>query len=130
MGCDIHALIERKVGDKWIMVNRLEGKATDRNYQRFAALAGVRGQGPIPKGLPNDISDSGRLYADEWDGDAHSHSYMDLKEAISIFTDTVDFPNIPLEKKMEKKIRLPAFYFFDVDDYDIDKHRIVFWFDN
>lgn len=65
MGCDIHVLLERKVGDKWVMVNRLESPVTDRNYKRFAALAGVCGDGAVAKGLPDDLSESGRLYAAE-----------------------------------------------------------------
>lgn len=54
MGCDIHALIERKVGNSW-----LDSGDPDigRNYEMFAALAGVRNRDGIvpiaePRGLP------------------------------------------------------------------------------
>lgn len=122
MGCDIRALIERKVGDKWIMVNRLDGEATRRNYKRFSALAGVRGDGPDAKGLPDDISESGRLFADDCEGDAHSHSFLGAKEAADIFLATAHDPNNYAKS-------LPCSYFFGIEDNE-DAHRIVFWFDN
>lgn len=122
MGCDIHALIERKVGNKWVMVNRLNGEATRRNYTRFAALAGVRGDGPAAKGLPDDLSESGRLYADDWEGDAHSHSFLGAKEAAAIFLATAHEPDNYAKS-------YPCSHFFEIDD-DEDSHRLVFWFDN
>lgn len=122
MGCDISALIERKVGDKWVMVNRLHGEATRRNYVRFAALAGVRGDGPAAKGLPDDISESGRLYADEWEGDAHSHSFLGAEEAARIFLATAHEPDNYAKN-------YPCSYFFEIEREE-DNHRLVFWFDN
>lgn len=122
MGCDIHALIERKVCGKWVMVNRLNGAGTNRNYRRFAALAGVRGDGPDAKGLPNDLSESGRLYADEWEGDAHSHSFLGVKEAAAIFLATA----YELDNYAKS---YPCIHFFEIED-DEDEHRLVFWFDN
>lgn len=54
--------------------------ATGRNYDLFAKMAGVRGRGPEPKGLPDDVSDIVNLAADQWGGDGHSHSFMSLEE--------------------------------------------------
>ena len=123
MGADIHALVERKIGEKWIMINRCKGEAMRRNYVRFAALADVRGDGPSPKGLPEDLSDSGKLYAEEWDGDAHSHSFLNLDEAAKIFLAT-DPPSGDWGKKY------PCAYYFDIEDENAKEHRLVFWFDN
>lgn len=123
MGCDIHALVERKIDDKWVMVDRLKRESRYRNYARFAALAGVRGNGPSPKGLPDDVSDSGMLHANEWGEDGHSHSYLPLKEAASIFLSTETCPT-------QYETKCPCSAFFDVEDCDADAHRLVFWFDN
>ena len=62
--------------------------ALDRNYTRFAALAGVRGDGPTPKGLPKDVSESTKLYSDEWGLDGHGHSFLDLTKATALFLST------------------------------------------
>lgn len=129
MGCDIHAVIERKVGDKWVMLNRLSYKdsATDRNYKRFAALAGVRGDGPKPKGLPTDISDSTKLYYDEWEPDAHSASWIDLKKAAKLFLDT-EYEGVILSDFAKT---YPKSHYFNVDlDIRREPHRLVYWFDN
>lgn len=127
MGCDIHICVEKKVNDKWVMVNRLHhgSPATVRNYRRFAALAGVRGNGPEPKGLPEDISDSTRLCSDEWGVDGHSHSYMDLQETAKIYlrTEYSDENNEYINK-------YPESHYFDIEESELKDYRIVFWFDN
>lgn len=69
MGCDIHLYIEYRKkpapntipepGRRW---NSLGGRINPgRNYALFAALAGVRGDGPEPKGYPEDAG----FWADE-----------------------------------------------------------------
>jgi len=128
MGCDIHAAVEKKVGDHWVMIDRLEypQKAVERNYKRFSALAGVRGTGPDPKGLPEDISESAKLFVEEWEGDGHSHSFLELTEAAKIFLAT-DF-----DRDGDFKNKYPLSYFFDIDDekVQVGHYRLVFWFDN
>lgn len=56
MGCDIHLFLEyRHLNNSW---RNFGGPLNPgRNYNLFAALAGVRGggAGAIPKGLPDDI---------------------------------------------------------------------------
>ena len=144
MGCDIHAIIERQIDGKWVCIStikhhharvRRETDATgfsspaalSRNYDRFAALAGVRGDGPSSRGLPEDVSDTGRALADDCGVDGHSHSWLPLKEAVKIFTDTEHWG----ELKPDNWARLyPSNYFFDIDGEDTDQHRLVFWFDN
>ena len=132
MGCDIHGTIEKKVNGKWVMVEPITGKARYRNYERFARLAGVRGEGPAPRGIPSDISDSTRLHIDKWGTDGHSHSYLPISEAARILLET--------ELKPEHEVNYPASYYFGVDNeccptcqrpIDIDsEYRLVFWFDN
>jgi hypothetical protein len=95
MGCDIHMFIEYKVGDgPWTAdkhhINVKDDDyeyleqvgVTERNYNLFAALAGVRGPGPANKGLPEDVSyiikndtDPDTEYSDD-----HSHSWSTFRE--------------------------------------------------
>lgn len=49
--------------------------ARQRNYEVFAKLAGVRGPGPDPRGIPDDASDLTKLALDSWGRDGHSHSW-------------------------------------------------------
>jgi len=130
MGCDIHLTLETKVKDKWIMVNRLTdyNKVKGRNYRRFAALAGVRGDGPDALGIPEDVSESTQLAIDEWGVDGHSHSYMDVVDALPIFKET----EYDREGPNERDLMLPYYYYFDINESNIkpDMYRIVFWFDN
>lgn len=54
--------------------------ATDRDYQLFALLASVRGNGPREaRGIPSDVSPTIKAAA-EADCDGHSHSYISLEE--------------------------------------------------
>src|SRR5215471_14331674 len=107
MGADIHMVLERRVKlrdvEKWVGVNAFpyiigsiytgDGAVSDRvywhvdrrNYNLFADLAGVRGDGPEPKGVPDDASDLALVEIDEWGGDGHSHTWLTLDEAIPIF---------------------------------------------
>ena len=92
MGCDIHIYIEKRVnGDKWqthpghtLIHKGTEDEqigsvdATGRDYTLFAALAGVRGSGPAPLGLPDDISQTIERAIARYGNDGHSHSYISL----------------------------------------------------
>lgn len=123
MGCDIHGTIERKVDDKWVMVEPFPQDTRDRNYVRFALLAGVRGDGPTARGIPDDVSVSTKLHIDDWGVDGHSHSWLPLNEAAKIWLKTEwDKPSMAID--------YPTSHYFDVDDDDPNEHRVVFWFDN
>lgn len=138
MGCDIHLVLERKNdAGKWVGVDTFNSHASaygeshsvpvarSRNYERFAALAGVRGDGPEPRGLPSDASDTTRLLAtDDWGADGHSHSHLPLGEAAKIFLQT------EFKKPQRTSLAMtdPAYHYFGVDP--ADGYRIVFWFDN
>jgi hypothetical protein len=128
MGCDIHGWVEKKVRGNWIGIRPLTDhkKARERNYHRFAALAGVRGEGPQPRGLPLDASDSAAYDAECWDGDGHSHSWLPLAEAVPIFVEC----RYQGEERSDFAKKYPASYFFDVEEEDLSDYRIVFWFDN
>ena len=142
MGCDIHGVVERKVEGHWIAVRTLHGfesqqkneygncwaspLAKARNYERFAALAGVRGDGPAARGLPLDASLTARhLFQHEGD---HTPSWLPLAEATAIFLRT----EWRGDKLPEHERNYPARLYFSLDDTDIQayEHRLVFWFDS
>ena len=165
MGADIHMVLEKraKVRDRevWIGVNafpfvkatvfhyeaatqkhsHLLGKtswqARERNYDMFAALAGVRGDGPAPRDLPDDASDLTLLMADGWGEDGHSHSWMLMSEAMPIIVGSGQLgpqadallaafkhgTSAALNGYMEN------FWSMD-DDETLDDYRLCFWFDN
>ncbi len=129
MGADIHGWVEQKHNGKWIAIKELGRNASDRNYERFAALAGVRDYNETsssrPYGIPDDISETAKLDIDKWDIDGHSHSYLGIEKAAKIFFDT--------RKNKDKEIYDPIYHYFDLDldiDDDLDNFRVVFWFDN
>jgi hypothetical protein len=135
MGCDIHGTIEKKVGDKWVMVNRLSDEPSlNRNYERFGALAGVRATGgPKPKGIPLDVSESTKLFIDYWGSDGHSHSYLDLRKAATIFLKTESEYNSNSLRHFPITDSDPVSYYFGIEEYEYTKgeeYRLVFWFDN
>src|ERR1043165_3039366 len=130
MGCDIHMVVEVKHGEKWVglhafpylhaecyargkqlfdaqgaEVTVIEGMThhivRSRNYEFFAALAGVRGDGPKAKGTPKDASDLARMEIEAWGEDGHSHSYCSLKKFIEAGIKTEQLPD-PVRKKVEE----------------------------
>jgi len=101
MGADIHTYIERKMpSGNWAFMANLDcvlySKAlwssdtpkfvhgfyvvNSRNYELFARLASVRGDGRDPQGLPEDVSEMVQMYADGWAGDGHSHSWLSASD--------------------------------------------------
>lgn len=68
MGCDIHAIIERKAEREWLNSGDPD---LGRNYELFAALAGVRNRDGIvpvaePKGIPGFMSFQTFSDGDRW----------------------------------------------------------------
>ena len=127
MGCDIHICVEKKHNGKWVMVNRIDGRARMRNYERFAALAGARGKGPAARGLPEDIPESAQMFVDEWEGDGHNHSWYPVKEMADIMVSTNDEVLSDFDKEF------PLYYFFKIEsrgkpNYHED-YRAIFFFD-
>jgi hypothetical protein len=145
MGCDVQMVLEQH--DKelgWVGIDAFRHRAgvnvginkgfwpaaTDRNYRRFAALAGVRGEGPKPRGVPEDSSALTKLLVAECSGFGHSHSWLPLTDAIKIFLMRFYEREKPLDPK-SYEAKYPASFWFGVETTaDMDNYRIVFWFDN
>jgi hypothetical protein len=130
VGTDIHLYIEYKIGDQpWIVdpKHRIDEtkdlvsvSCATRNYNFFADLAGVRGQGSEPKGLPRDVAkkilDQSGCYG--IDGHSHSFEYLQdfsdkLRPRINrALAETVDISKIEYLKKTSEK-DLAEFVFGD-----------------
>lgn len=83
MGCDIHAMMEKK--GRYGYWKNAGDPDIGRDYEMFAVLAGVRNDNDIepispPKGLPDDASGAFEGWFAAWGSDAHSASYLTLKE--------------------------------------------------
>jgi hypothetical protein len=150
MGCDIHLYLERKAevrGEtKWVGLGEIRSAASNRNYALFARLAGVRGDGPEAKGMPEDASDLSVMAAEDYGDDWHSHSYCSLKEFLVTYVKTTMPEQVTvmaaelLENKSDvlDKLARDLFDLWDVFDKEYwgstGKHppefRCVFWFDN
>lgn len=119
-----------------------------RNYDVFAMLANVRGHTADehePRGAPYDMSDLARACITDWDSDGHSHSWLTAREYVSrwcmavhgtaeMVADRLTESDAP--KLSEAAAKLFGLVFYDEGDEDrrgaddVDKHRVVFWFDN
>ena len=103
--------------------------ALERNYARFAALAGVRGDGPAARGLPDDASDTARWLFDA--GGYDSPSWLPLDEATRIFAMTD-------ARGLFGSGDVPEFgthgggndAYFGVNSGEGPEFRLVFWFDS
>lgn len=158
MGCDIHVWIEKKQADgtwevidspsdtamytdedKWDREDYERRRAKfplvrDRNYERFAKLAGVRRNDtdddcPEPNGWPSDICESMRQF--HGDGDLHSHCHYRIPDAAKIFSETEyrghgTSPLIPFANAA------PELIYFAVDptQENVDDYRLLIAFDN
>jgi len=99
----------------------------NRNYYIFSILADVRNSGEVepldyPRGIPNDAS-IGYLYkCDQWDSDAHSHSYFTLEELLNV--DWSQYDSDYIEELMETIEKMK-----EIDDDPLNV-RCCFFFDN
>lgn len=141
MGCDIHLVVERRVEQRWVAVRIMRSISTaapinygmnfatpaskERNYDRFAALAGVRGPGPAPRGLPDDVSETSRFLFELLD--RHTPSWLPLSEAAEIFAATERHELNDFDRKYS------MYHYFNIEpetDGPAEDHRLVFWFDS
>ena len=109
------------------------GRLSRREYKFFARLAGVRGDGPEPNGVPPDASAMTQRCVMRWEGDGHSHVHMTLREFVKrkIITD------VTIADAAKSKLQGGdpiAEYLGDCIDGDgitlDDNTRVIAWFDN
>lgn len=126
-----------KPEDGWI--NWVVGS---RNYRLFAELASVRGkgtQGHTPRNIPEDCSALTELKVRGWGDDAHSHSWLSLKE----FIVCVAYSEGRVADLVQERITAQSnedknlLYHYTklitgemISPDNLDNYRIVFWFDN
>jgi hypothetical protein len=84
MGCDIHAFVERKIGDIYEYIDGFEPFKW-RSYGTFGFLADVRNYSDVTpisarRGVPDDASDHVKSKIFDWSSDGHSHSWISVKE--------------------------------------------------
>ena len=110
----------------------------ERDYDFFAAIAGVRGEGPEPNGIPEDASELARIYIDNYGVDGHSHGHMPLidfvRAKMRIRADMVTAAEVT-HKLTGKPDRLRSdapleYALADLSAYQDDSVRVVFFFDN
>ena len=159
MGCDIHMVLERKTEHGWLgmhgfnplPINRYkEGSSeletswawwevTNRNYERFGAMAGVRIEGPEPRGMPEDASDLAVYEAERMVHDGHSHSWLYAGEFIKILCAEEHQPKELRKQHVQGLLDGGDAWFHSVcdrflgfldDDASPEDYRVVFFFDN
>lgn len=94
MGCDCHGWIElrdKKTGE-WVSGSPIEG---GRNYRWFGIIAGVRYDCPEMakthnRGIPKDASKAVKIEFESWGDDAHSPTWLDIKEISSAWRKFID----------------------------------------
>lgn len=157
MGCDIHAIVERKQvhKDRDGRVYRYEwlnagDPDLNRNYELFAALADVRnsyGITPVaePRGLPSfagtyedgelkftDYDDAPcdiyQRYYREWYGDAHSSSWLSLAE-MKAYDATVEIedPRVIVGRSPEGAVTAVAGWTSGPHEGPVGRRRIFTW---
>lgn len=81
MGCDIHPIVEIKIGGAWTYYGEM---GIGREYALFGRMAGVRDptQKPIaaPRGVPADASALTKLIVSIYGSDGHTHSWLNADE--------------------------------------------------
>lgn len=133
MGCDIHIVIEEKVGDKWIGIvatDRLKDRPiyAMRDYGFFAEIANVRGRGGhYPKNLPRDVSElAWHLYM-RCPTDHHSASHMTIEKFCEIHNSLNPSKSRREHATWDLMGLWPA---AEIEDEGASPFRVVFWFDN
>lgn len=153
MGCDIHIYAEKK-GDDGKYHNLPGDLEFNANYGVFGFLAGVRNYSAVtpisePRGIPDDASETVKEEFIDWEGDAHSESWLAVSELTEF-----DYGQLMEDRRVMKQIGINTWSgqetcepghgfmmtyrdflgleFFKLlaalQAYDAD--RIVFWFDS
>lgn len=173
MGCDIHMFVETKKENKWELFKEEHFSLSEfdkeyykrqkgaspfswRSYDMFGILAGVRRSGIIPiklptYELPEDVSFDIKNHYEAWGYDAHTVSYLTVRELYEFDYDK-DYKTLTNKRKVlfEKQQEFTFEKMYDtysdlLSGYDslffihlqelteignLDDVRIVFWFDN
>lgn len=173
MGCDIHSYAEVKKDGKWQIVgavfpldgfNREYQKRTHgespfdwRSYGMYGVLANVQNYSHAPTiaeprhDIPADASDEVKAKYSDWGGDAHTASWLTLRQLTEF-----DYDQVFWDRRVTKQTSANSWngaaladdgegehlplrdflggdYFADLDVLKslgaIDDVRIVFWFD-
>jgi len=150
MGCDIYIVLEKKIDRQWIGLqvpaHRLTwtksnkgkwergfvlDKARERDYDAFARLAGVRGPGPEPKGMPEDASELAKALYGEADSYLHSHSWCSLREFFEAKVSSMSDAPAALLVGGHPAVDNPMEYWFGMyESEEGEEYRVVFCFDN
>ena len=109
------------------------GRLSRRDYDFFARLAGVRGDGPEPNGMPPDASVMTQRVVARWESGGHSHAHMTLREFVKrkIITDVTIAD--AAKSKLQGGDPIAEFLGDCIDDDGItldDNTRVIAWFDN
>jgi hypothetical protein len=102
-----------------------------RNYPLFGKLSdGVRGHhGITPRTLPDDLSDLARMEIEGWASDAHSFTWLTLREALPHFG-AAYYPELMLDEDRHDKLLGKLFEIYLEEEQSIDDYRLIIWFDN
>lgn len=157
MGCDIHAYVEqRNDGGQWAKVPDV-WPFDGRSYSTFGFLADVRNYSLVPpiaepRGLPDDVSQEVADDHAEWDTDAHTESWLSVRELVDF-----DYDQVMNDRRVKRQIGLNSWdhgatgapeegtpktyreflgehFMHEVENLqklgDPDQFRVTFWFDN
>ena len=85
MGCNIHGYLEILTDSGWYALQAL---SSDRDYDSYGVLFGVRVYIEIPpvveqRGIPEDAYYKTKEAYEEWNGDAHSPTWMNVKDLLA-----------------------------------------------
>ncbi len=139
MVCDIHLHIEVKIDGQW---EHYAAPSVTRHYACFSKMAGVRNADndivPIsePKGMPDGVSNITAFSCEHWDGDGHSHSWLDAKEISEFskwFDETAQSCFYSMENWLSTYLEGNGMDLIEYPDENpeyIEDIRFVFWFDN
>lgn len=148
MGCDIHSYAERKVATGHEAIHGIT-PFDSRNYGTFGFLANVRNYSEVTpiaprRGFPDDASPEAAADYEFWGGDAHSPSWLTIKE-LSEFNYDAEMEDRRCTRgnnggstcepgagrKMTYREFFGEWFFKDLKALqDTGADRIVFWFDN
>ncbi len=109
------------------------GRLGRRDYEFFARLAGVRGDGPAPNGVPSDASALTQRCISRWGDNGHSHVHMTLREFVKRKIISDDSLAEAAKSKLQGGDPIAEFLGKCIDDDDItldDNTRVIAWFDN